>query len=190
MKAIFLTVVLGSLILSCSNNEGELVDKSPSSEAPASAHAAESDLASDHPPISRSGENSSRIGGMAAPPEAIVVGDVAKAASLQFKIDPSWISESPQSSRRAAQFRLPAPEGADGNGELVIFQGIGGSAEANIYRWISQFSHRDVDPQIVKKQIGPFMIQTLDAAGVLAVSTMMGGAGESKPGSRMLASVI
>ncbi|MBN2329510.1 MAG: hypothetical protein JXR73_20380 [Candidatus Omnitrophica bacterium] len=195
MKPIVRIVIVGSLILSCSNNQGELVDKSPSSEAPTSAQAAAQDLPADHPPIGGSGMNSMTGGGMTAlspgpAPEAIVAGNVAKAAFLQFKIDPSWISEKPQSSMRAAQFRLPAPEGADGDGELAIFQGIGGSATANIQRWINQLNDRVGDPQIVKKQVGAFAIQTLDVTGTLAVTAMMGGAGESKTGYRMLAAVV
>jgi len=40
---------------------------------------------------------------------------------------------------RYAQFKVPAAKGDKDDGELVIFKGLGGSADANIKRWKDMF---------------------------------------------------
>ena len=55
---------------------------------------------------------------------------------LQAKVPQNWKRENPSSSMRIAQFVLP---GNDGDGEMVIFSGIGGSVDANLERWYGQF---------------------------------------------------
>lgn len=121
--------------------------------------------------------------------EPVISGDRAKVALLEFTIDPSWILEKPQSAMRAAQFRLPAPEGVQGDGDLALFQGIGGKADDNIQRWIDQFSKRSREPVIEKKQIGEFAVQILDISGAYGASPMM-GSGAPQAGFRMLAAVV
>jgi hypothetical protein len=58
---------------------------------------------------------------------------------MTSKVPASWVKESPVSTMRYAQFKLPKAEGDKEDGELVIFKGIGGSADANIKRWKDQF---------------------------------------------------
>ena len=62
--------------------------------------------------------------------------DYIKIGQLQAKVPKDWKQEQPSSSMRIAQFRFP---GNDGDGELVIFSGIGGSIDANLNRWYGQF---------------------------------------------------
>ena len=60
-----------------------------------------------------------------------------RSKSLTYIIPEDWISESPKSSMRKAQYKL---SGRAGPGECVLFHfpGGGGSVEANIKRWESQ----------------------------------------------------
>lgn len=51
----------------------------------------------------------------------------------------SWVKQAPTNKMRFAQFKLPRAEGDKDDGELVIFKGLGGSANANIDRWKKQF---------------------------------------------------
>lgn len=51
----------------------------------------------------------------------------------------SWKEETPSNKMRFAQFKLPKVKGDKEDAELVIFKGLGGSAEANIQRWKDQF---------------------------------------------------
>lgn len=58
---------------------------------------------------------------------------------LKFSLPKSWTQEQPSNSLRLAQFSIPAVKGDAEPTELVISPPIGGSAKANIERWIGQF---------------------------------------------------
>ena len=62
---------------------------------------------------------------------------------LQGLIPENWKRETPSNSMRIAQYLLP---GNYGNGELVVFSGIGGSVDANLERWYSQFKNENGTP--------------------------------------------
>src|SRR5262245_11522053 len=51
----------------------------------------------------------------------------------------SWVKESPTSKMRYAQFKVPKKGDDKDDGEIVIFKGLGGSADANIKRWKDMF---------------------------------------------------
>jgi hypothetical protein len=53
---------------------------------------------------------------------------------------PSAWKEEPAGRMRLMQFRLPRTKGDPYDAELVIYKGIGGSAQANIDRWKGQFT--------------------------------------------------
>ncbi|MDP8244027.1 MAG: hypothetical protein P9L94_08110 [Candidatus Hinthialibacter antarcticus] len=189
MKNVLLCLITAMAFASCSGNQGELVDAPEGASTPPQV-AQSSELPSSHPPINQSqpqGETMLMPGPKAEPLE--VAGGQATAAGLSFKIDPSWSPEQPSSSFRAAQFRLSAPEGVEGSGELALFQGIGGSAQQNIDRWIGQMQSPVGEPEQITKTVNGLAVQTLDVKGTLAVGAMMGG-GEATAGMRMLAAVI
>ncbi|MFO0879010.1 MAG: hypothetical protein U0840_16830 [Gemmataceae bacterium] len=58
---------------------------------------------------------------------------------VESKTPAAWVKEAPANTMRFAQFKLPKVKGDKDDGELVIFKGLGGSAEANIDRWKKQF---------------------------------------------------
>jgi hypothetical protein len=61
--------------------------------------------------------------------------------TLTFAAPPGWIAETPASSIRKAQYRLPQAEGDSEHAEMAVFyfSGEGGGIQANIDRWTSQF---------------------------------------------------
>ena len=65
--------------------------------------------------------------------------------SLHFEAPADWNSESPASSMRLAQYRLPRAQNDPEDAELVVyhFGGGGGSVQANVNRWIGQFTNAD-----------------------------------------------
>lgn len=69
-------------------------------------------------------------------------------SGLQFTAPAGWIAETPTSSMRQAQYRLPKAEGDTEDAELAVFffQGGGGGVQANVDRWIGQFSKADGSP--------------------------------------------
>jgi hypothetical protein len=61
------------------------------------------------------------------------------AAGISFAIPEGWIPQAPATPMRLAQYRLPGPAG---DAELAVFAfgpGQGGSPEANVQRWVTQF---------------------------------------------------
>ncbi|MEY4190762.1 MAG: hypothetical protein RIR17_1498 [Planctomycetota bacterium] len=58
-------------------------------------------------------------------------------------IPAEWKEEAPTNRMRYAQFVLPKVAGDTRDAEIVIFKGLGGSAQANIDRWKDQFKGPD-----------------------------------------------
>jgi hypothetical protein len=115
--------------------------------------------------------------------------------SFRVTIPEGWISQTPSSSMRKAQFSLAGPAG---NAELAVFNfpGQGGSVNANIDRWIGQFSQPDGSSSKSKaktqqKQVAGIPITILDVTGTYQGGMMPGmGASQPQPNTRMLAAVI
>lgn len=209
MFRLFFLILVCSLAVACSDDQGELVEKvesTPSSQNQSvaqgsgggSGSGSGSELPPGHPPMDGSMQNPASVMEPGPPQEAPAIeGDQATVAGLAFQIDPAWQSEQPSSSFRAAQFNLPAPEGHEdhaGEAELALFQGIGGSAQQNIERWIGQFNIGDRDPSEVIKttqtEINGLQVSILDISGSYNSDGGMMGGGESVEGQRMIAAVV
>jgi len=95
------------------------------------------------------------------------------AGELRYKAPEGWTAEKPTSDMRVAQYKLPK---ADGDGEdalLVVYyfgQGQGGSAQANIDRWINQVKQPDGQPSKEKAKtetltVNGLPVNTVDVTG-------------------------
>jgi hypothetical protein len=119
------------------------------------------------------------------------------ASGLKYTVPPEWQAETPSSSMRRAQYRLPRAEGDPEDGELAVFffQGQGGSVQANIDRWISQFTQADGSPAVDAARTAHRDAQGIPLTIVDVSGTYLAAAGpmlaevQSKPGFRMLAAV-
>jgi hypothetical protein len=116
---------------------------------------------------------------------------------LKFTAPSDWESEQPSSSMRQAQYRLPRVEGDPEDAEVVVFyfQGGGGGVQANIDRWIGQFSKPDGSPatdtaKTTKREAHGIPLTVVDVSGTYAagMGPMMQET-KSKPNFRMLAAV-
>ena len=76
-------------------------------------------------------------------PEKEVAAEPVKIAGLTFQVPKAWKAVRPQSQMRAVQYDIPLAEGDEGKSEAYAFTGIGGTAEANIKRWVGQFVKLD-----------------------------------------------
>ena len=68
------------------------------------------------------------------------------AGELRFKAPPEWIVEKPSSAMRLAQYKLPKVDGDSEDASLVLYffgENQGGSVQANLERWVSQFEQPD-----------------------------------------------
>ncbi len=107
-----------------------------------------------------------------APEPAVSAGPApASAAGLRFEAPTTWISEAPSSSMRLAQYRLPGLEGDPEDAELAVFYfgGQGGSVQANVDRWIGQFSNPDgspvTDPRVSQRDANGIPLTIVDVRG-------------------------
>jgi hypothetical protein len=141
-------------------------------------------LPQEHPPIADG-----------SPVSAPDPGSGRGASGIVWKTPSAWVEETPSSSMRRGQYRIPGP---GGDAELAIFYfgaGQGGDAAANAQRWAGQFTQPGGgDPLEVMKT------QTLDVRGTKVllvettgtyVNTAMGAAdvGE-KPNYALLGAVV
>ena len=95
------------------------------------------------------------------------------AGELTYKVPAGWTVEKPTSDMRAAQFKLPKAGGDSEDALLVLYyfgQGQGGSAEANIDRWINQI--KQPDGQATKERaktdslvVNGLRVNTVDVTG-------------------------
>ena len=84
-------------------------------------------------------------------------------AQRTFQVPQSWKAEQPSSRMRKAQFKAKKTE-------IVVFYfgaGSGGSADANVSRWLGQFKEpkEELSSKIEKKKIKGDTITTVSAKG-------------------------
>jgi len=132
--------------------------------------------ASEEPTAGTTGSAPSAV--EAAPSEASGPVRTEKVAGLQYVVPTAWSAEQPASSMRAAQYALP---GDAGEAQLVLFRfpGGGGSADANVARWISQFSQPDGSSsqdraQVQNATVNGLQVTRLDVRGTYGGQQMPG----------------
>jgi hypothetical protein len=115
---------------------------------------------------------------------------------LKFTAPDGWISETPTSSMRQAQYRIPRAEGDVEDAELTVFffRGGGGGVQANVDRWIGQFSKTDGSPandtaRTTHKTAHGIPLTIVDVTGTYDGGMSMQKEPALKPNYRMLAAV-
>src|SRR5574341_1003305 len=118
---------------------------------------------------------------------------------VTLQADPGWKSVAPSSPIRKAQFTLPRVAEDNQDAELNIFYfgaGQGGSVEANLARWYSQFAQADSSASAEKAQTAHAVVEgmnltTVDLSGTYVAPKMPGSDEQyNEPNFRMLAAVL
>jgi hypothetical protein len=115
--------------------------------------------------------------------------------ALRFEAQPGWVTQTPSSSMRKAQYRLPGERQGTADASLVVYEfgGTAGSVESNMERWIGQFENPDgraVESQRRTRAAGPFTLHEIDVAGTYVAETSPGSDEfVNEPDFRMLAAV-
>lgn len=118
---------------------------------------------------------------------------------LKYKVPDGWIVEQPTSAMRAAQYRLPKAQADAEDAILVLYyfgQGQGGSAAANIDRWINQMQQADGHPSKENAKtealtVNGLKVTTVDVAGTYTAEMSPGsGTFNNKAGYRLRAAVV
>jgi len=130
---------------------------------------------------------------------AVASGLSVIAATLKFDAPAGWVSKSPSSSMRVAEFTLPKAEGDSEDAALAVFffgAAQGGSVQANIDRWIDQMtqpdgrSSKDAARTSTMTSHG-LPITLVDVTGTYTAEMSPGSAEHfNKPGFRQCAAVV
>ncbi len=93
---------------------------------------------------------------------------IARFAGMVGDKPATWIEHPPQGSMRAANYTVPGRAGNEA-AHIVVFHSIGGSIDANIDRWQSQFEPDEnrylVEPQISRFEGGGMPVTLVELAG-------------------------
>ena len=114
---------------------------------------------------------------------------------LKAPVPASWVSQPPASSMRLAQFRVPGQTGQE-DAEVIFFyfgKGQGGSIEANIARWQSQFTSPDGKPvkaTVQHHKVSGMPVTTVEFTGSYARGMGMGPAGAPTPDQMLLVAIV
>lgn len=112
----------------------------------------------------------------------------AAAGEVRYRVPEGWKVETPTSDMRAAQYKLPKAEGDREDALLILYYfgpGQGGSAQANIDRWISQITQPDGQPSKERAKIGTEVVNGLAVDTVDLKGNYSGGMSpDSAPGDK------
>ena len=103
---------------------------------------------------------------------------------LHFKAPDAWVTEKPSSSMRVGQYKLPKAEGDNEDASLVLYYfgaTQGGTAQANIDRWILQVQQPDGSSSKDKAKTETMTVNGLKVTGVDVTGTYTA---EMAPGSK------
>ena len=122
----------------------------------------------------------------------------AQKSELKFRVPPGWVAQARTSSMRVAQYKLAATDGDTEDASVVLYyfgEGQGGSAAANVERWISQMKHADgsaaKDPKQESFETNGLKVTTVDVSGTYVAETSPGsGTFHNKPAYRLRAAVV
>lgn len=120
-------------------------------------------------------------------------GTTATFLEYQTVVPATWTARTPASSMRLAEYATPAAAG--GMAEVVVYyfgKGQGGSVDANLERWKSQFSNPTGEPVQEKRTqlTTPFPITIAEYRGTYARGMGTGSAPEDARPNNLLIAVV
>ena len=123
----------------------------------------------------------------------MAVGQPVAFLDMTSEVPADWVASEPSSGMRLLQFTVPAADDA-GAAELVVYYfgpDQGGSLEANVARWTSQFSADDspVEP-VITPLTGNLPATLVELTGSYARGVGVGPVGDALPNRTLLAGVV
>jgi hypothetical protein len=114
---------------------------------------------------------------------------------MKSKVPADWVSEPVTSSMRVLQFAVPGGKGSDAVQFVVYYFGPrrGGSVEANLARWKSQFSSPDageVEPRVSTLEHAKLPATLIELEGTYARGVGIGPQGAALPERMLVAAVV
>lgn len=112
---------------------------------------------------------------------------------LKLNVPETWKQSKPSSRLRLAQFAIPKVKGDTDDGELALFNfGAGGSAKANIDRWIDQFQSVEREVKVTQGEIeaGKYFFVEITGTYNKPIGPPIARQTKAAPGSRMLGVIL
>lgn len=168
------------------------------SAGPLKPGASAKDLPANHPPM-MPGMQGANAGGSTpstpALPTPAAAGTMTpeqfgKVGPMRWTAPDNWLAVKPASAMRLAEYHLLGADGTE-PAVLSIFyfgQGGGGATQANIDRWIGQFSTVTGEPQQGVEDVAGMKVHRIAVAGTFDVSAAMGG-GDMRADYRLLGAI-
>ena len=103
---------------------------------------------------------------------------LAVAGDVSYKVPEGWTVEKPTSEMRVAQYKLPKAAGDGEDALLVVYYfgpGQGGTAQANIDRWVNQVKQPDGSASQDKAKTETMTVNGLQVSTVDVKGTYSGG---------------
>jgi hypothetical protein len=116
----------------------------------------------------------------------------SQSGTLTFTRPAAWTDRAPASSMRVAEFIVPKVPGDAEDAEVIVyyFGGSGGSVEANLQRWTTQFQSSK-DPVRTSSTVNGLKLTSLDVSGTYVAEVRPGSTERhNKPGFRMRATLV
>lgn len=112
--------------------------------------------------------------------------------NLRSDLPADWTREQPGSAMRLLQYRVPGEEGGAAFVVYYFGPGQGGSVEANVERWVSQFSNPSGEPVTpsIEPLKGALPATLVELRGSYARGVGLGPTGEALPDQMLLAAVV
>jgi len=181
-------IVLGALLMTACQSKGPTPK-----ESAASATETEKPAANPHAGASLTPEQQAAVDKIPRP-EPDASGKIDLGAII-VQVPEGWQFVKPRTLMRRAQFTVSGPAG---DAETVVFfmgKAGAGSEQANIDRWIAQFTHKDgssvVDVTPVEKKVSGFDVTQLEVAGEYNGGMTPGGQpGQGTSGQRLIAAIV
>ncbi|MEO5659956.1 MAG: hypothetical protein ABIQ90_09185 [Polaromonas sp.] len=187
-----LAIAASSLVLAACGPSSKPEAVSPAQTAPVAPELAASQAANPHAAASQpAGPHDAATQAPIAAGGAQVKGDKLVIQGLGSQIPAGWTPAPLSSTMRVAQFGLPGAAGAE-PGEVAIYffpTGQGGSQEANIDRWASQFTDaggKPVKPTTSTRKSGDTEVTLVELQGSYARGVGMGPSGDVKPDQTLM----
>ncbi|MGE5152830.1 MAG: hypothetical protein ACM3ST_02340 [Bdellovibrio bacteriovorus] len=125
---------------------------------------------------------------------AWAAGQTVSFSGLTSEVPSEWVGTQPSSTMRLLQFDIPGAGGGEGAQFVVYYfgPGQGGSLDANLERWASQFRGPEGKPvEPVVTPLKSTMPATLvELRGSYARNVGMGQSGEALPDRMLLAALV
>jgi len=123
---------------------------------------------------------------------AVAQGNTITLLDYKATVPASWVSRTPSSTSRLAQFMAPGPDSA----EIVVFffgASMGGNVDANLARWRGQFSNGDTKPaseRVTRDSSGTFPLTIAEYSGTYRRGVVMGSADSVRTGQTLIATIV